>query len=34
MAYARGSEFPFLASTVILVGAMGVVAATLMYFFT
>ncbi len=33
MAYARGSEFPYLASTYILVCMMGIVAATLMYFF-
>ena len=32
MAQERRSEIPFLASTVILVSAMGVVAATLMYF--
>ena len=34
MAYARSSEFPFLASSWILVCAMGVVGATLMYFFS
>ena len=32
MAYARRSEFPFLASTWILACAMGIAAATLMYF--
>jgi hypothetical protein len=32
MAYARRSEFPFLASTYILVCTVGVVAATLLYF--
>jgi hypothetical protein len=34
MAYARSTEFPFLASTWIVVCAMGVVGATLMYFFS
>ena len=34
MAYARSSEFPFLASSWIVVCAMGVVGATLMYFFS
>ncbi len=33
MAYARASEFPLLASTYILVCALGIVVATLMYFF-
>lgn len=34
MAYERSSEVPFLADAWILVCAMGVVAATLMYFFS
>jgi len=34
MAYERSSEVPFLANTWILFCAVGVVAATLMYFFS